>query len=66
MFCSSPQILKKYIYKSQKTWRSFLAHPFLNITNLRNTPFHNNNNFKGNNLHKNHDTNNFHKSNYTN
>ena len=61
------QILKKRNYKSENTWNSFFAHSPFQILKKhtyesQNTPFdtnNNNNNFKGNNLHKNHHTYNF-------
>ena len=54
---------KKHTYESQNTWHSFCAHPLFQILQkeylrISKHPFNtNNNNFKGNNLHKNHCTN---------
>ena len=51
--------MKKHTYKSENTWASFFAHRFFKYQKKhtyesQNTLFHTNNNFKGNNLHKNH------------
>ena len=53
-----------HTYKSQNTWHSFFAHPLFDILKkaylqISKHPFYtnNNNDFKGNNLHKNKYTN---------
>ena len=59
-------IKKKHTYESQNNWHSFLAYLLFQILKKHtyespNTAFHTNNNFKENNLYKNHYTNNSHK-----
>ena len=63
--------IKKAYLQILKNLVQFFAYPLFQILKkeylqISKYPFHTNNNFKGNNLHKKHHTNNSHKNHYTN